>query len=536
MPNQYVEFVKQWSKDNGLSYMCSIGDPRLKADYLNFKAGEPYGKEIDFQPKSKKKSSAKMERSGMGLEDVNVGMPRSKINTAQLINKLQQIKELASMGKQDRNVGLNISNLINQLEEEIVLTPAPKKKSKKQSKPKVELVEEEPTPVPKSKPVPKAKIVLQTISNYEIESILQRANWMGESFDRILRKLKTTNLTVKEFNSQKKEYIQNLKEAIDDLTNKRKKYHRDYEGEIGVIFASNKLVNLLEDFKKLKFDKNALTTYLKEIAEIKDLRDGELTTKFSELKNMLSKTTDEKIIILIEKAIDNLQQIYDEKNKQLALTKQEEKCLELFEKLNIVTRSDLNKQFVKYKNEARANGFQEFEKYPPYIELSNCRGVFEAQLLKNPQQAKPSARAGPVVPVGVQAKPLLLKYLSREELYKLIEAKATPASPTEKTKSPIEIIETESKRIVEEIINEIKILLSKIPNRTKSENRKVNKDLFIKVKDILDAMRNKSKSSTKELSDILNIYINKIDKLADDIAIIAPSTYKSKSQLKKYFD
>ena len=53
MPNQYVEFVKTWSKDNGLTYMCSIGDPRLKADYLKFKAGE-YEFEITPAPKKKK--------------------------------------------------------------------------------------------------------------------------------------------------------------------------------------------------------------------------------------------------------------------------------------------------------------------------------------------------------------------------------------------------------------------------------------------------------------------------------------------------
>ena len=148
MPNQYVEFVKQWSKDNGLSYMCSIGDPRLKADYLKFKAGE-YEFEITPAPKKKsrkreanerfsmmsedfnvndfERANQSFENQQMGSQDRNIAMPRSKINATQLINKLKQIKELASMGKQDKNVGLNISNLINQLEEEIILTPAPKK-------------------------------------------------------------------------------------------------------------------------------------------------------------------------------------------------------------------------------------------------------------------------------------------------------------------------------------------------------------------------------------------------------------------------
>jgi len=34
---RYVSFVKEWASDHGLTYMCSIGDPRLKADYAEFK-------------------------------------------------------------------------------------------------------------------------------------------------------------------------------------------------------------------------------------------------------------------------------------------------------------------------------------------------------------------------------------------------------------------------------------------------------------------------------------------------------------------
>lgn len=34
---RYVSFVREWSKDHGLSYMCAVSDPRLKADYAKFK-------------------------------------------------------------------------------------------------------------------------------------------------------------------------------------------------------------------------------------------------------------------------------------------------------------------------------------------------------------------------------------------------------------------------------------------------------------------------------------------------------------------
>ena len=34
---RYVSFVREWASDHGLTYMCSIGDPRLRADYAEFK-------------------------------------------------------------------------------------------------------------------------------------------------------------------------------------------------------------------------------------------------------------------------------------------------------------------------------------------------------------------------------------------------------------------------------------------------------------------------------------------------------------------
>jgi len=144
MPNQYVEFVRQWAKDHGLSYMCSIGNPNLKSDYLKFKAGESYGKEMDFEPAPKKKSEPKIfeitpapkkkkveqefeievnprkkvakqtkERSSMGSEDINVARPKPRVNINELINKLEKIRDKAkqtrdrsSMGSEDKNVAV----------------------------------------------------------------------------------------------------------------------------------------------------------------------------------------------------------------------------------------------------------------------------------------------------------------------------------------------------------------------------------------------------------------------------------------------
>jgi hypothetical protein len=382
--NQYVEFVREWSKNNNLTYMCAIGNPKLKADYLKFKSGESYGVEMDFQPKPKKKK----------------------------------------------------------VEQEFEITPAPKKKKVEQEfeieiNPRKKVAKPKPVPVPvpvpkppppaptpkqKATPVPKVKVKKRPIREHEESQIASKSAWLTESFDRYLNKLKTENYPVNEFNSRKQENIDFLKELIDELTNQRKEYIDG--GGYNVSIAMNKYRDFLEKFKSLKFDKNSLINYLKEMAKIENLSDKQLTQTFDRLQNLKYKNEDESIQNLIQKALENIQQMYDDRNKRIQLSDQEEKCLELFKKLNIVTRSDFNKQVVKYKKEAREKGWQEFEKYPPYVELVQCRGVLEDQLLKNPQQAKPSAPETPVMsPVEKQ---LLLKYLSREELYKLIEAKATP--------------------------------------------------------------------------------------------------------------
>jgi hypothetical protein len=101
MPNKWVEFVKRWSKDHGLSYMCSIGNPKLKSDYQKFKStGEEY--EFYITPSQKKKRPTKQarERSSMGSEDANVLMRKRNISTQQLeqgranLNNFKNLREL----------------------------------------------------------------------------------------------------------------------------------------------------------------------------------------------------------------------------------------------------------------------------------------------------------------------------------------------------------------------------------------------------------------------------------------------------------
>mgnify|MGYP003651441361 CR=1 FL=1 len=210
----YSDFIKQWSKDNGLSYMCSIGDPRLKADYLKFKAGE-YEFEITPAPKKKsrkreanerfsmmsedfnvndfERANQSFENQQMGSQDRNIAMPRSKINAAQLINKLKQIKELASMGKQDKNVGLNISNLINQIEEAIDFTPAPKKKS-----------------VPKT-----TKENMKKIKDAMVALVEKYAGKLKDL------EIKKSDMSLSVFKEQKQNLLEKLDNVIENILNKQ---------------------------------------------------------------------------------------------------------------------------------------------------------------------------------------------------------------------------------------------------------------------------------------------------------------------------
>ena len=100
MPNEYVNFVKEWSRDNNLSYMCAVTDPRLKSDYLKYKKGEEI--EVNFKPLKRRITKQAKERSSMSAQDSNVAMRRGKITASQL----QQAKELKGMLQQDRNVAM----------------------------------------------------------------------------------------------------------------------------------------------------------------------------------------------------------------------------------------------------------------------------------------------------------------------------------------------------------------------------------------------------------------------------------------------
>lgn len=89
MPNKWVEHVRKWSADHGVSYMCATSMPACKEAYKPVKA-----------PKNTKKANIEQ----MGMEDKDVALPKKAkkgITADTLKDKIAQIKEAKKMGVED---------------------------------------------------------------------------------------------------------------------------------------------------------------------------------------------------------------------------------------------------------------------------------------------------------------------------------------------------------------------------------------------------------------------------------------------------
>jgi len=82
---RYVSFVREWASDHGLTYMCSIGDPRLKADYAEFK-----------------KTGKKPKKSGRASKYQNKEEAR-RANIAKTAER-KRMKKMIQMGAPERVV------------------------------------------------------------------------------------------------------------------------------------------------------------------------------------------------------------------------------------------------------------------------------------------------------------------------------------------------------------------------------------------------------------------------------------------------
>jgi hypothetical protein len=89
MANKWVEHVRKWSADHGVSYMCATGMPACKEAYQKGKAP---------------KNTQKANREQMGMEDKDVALPKKAkkgITADTLKDKISQIKEAKKMGIED---------------------------------------------------------------------------------------------------------------------------------------------------------------------------------------------------------------------------------------------------------------------------------------------------------------------------------------------------------------------------------------------------------------------------------------------------
>lgn len=84
---RYVSFVKEWASDHGLTYMCSIGDPRLKADYAEFKKTgkkpKKSGRASKYQNKeeARRANIAKTNERKRAKKMIQAGTPERVVET-----------------------------------------------------------------------------------------------------------------------------------------------------------------------------------------------------------------------------------------------------------------------------------------------------------------------------------------------------------------------------------------------------------------------------------------------------------------------
>ena len=89
MANSWVEHVRKWSADHGVSYMCATSMPACKEAYKKGKAP---------------KNTQKANKEQMGMEDKDVALPKKAkqgISADTLKDKISQIKEAKKMGIED---------------------------------------------------------------------------------------------------------------------------------------------------------------------------------------------------------------------------------------------------------------------------------------------------------------------------------------------------------------------------------------------------------------------------------------------------
>ena len=89
MPNQWVTFVKAWALKNNKSYMCSVSDPKCRADYKR-RAPASVVRGIEFA--RKRMATEAKSRESMGSQDYNVGRAMTHTEKVRMQNSMRSQK------------------------------------------------------------------------------------------------------------------------------------------------------------------------------------------------------------------------------------------------------------------------------------------------------------------------------------------------------------------------------------------------------------------------------------------------------------
>ena len=234
MPNEYVNFVKQWSRDNNLSYMCAVTDPRLKSDYLKYKKGE----EIDLNLKPLKRGITK------------------------------QAKELKGMSQQDRNVEMREEE---DLEVEFKLNPRKKKVVKKK---KVEVPVEPKDDRP-------------NVSEQQKANLKKNLGAKEEFYKNLIELLKKSTISYEDFLKQKSDALKDIESVVKYLIETANKYKDG--AEILQPYINMFELEIFDSIEPIIYtNETGLITYFLNLKEINEKNSNLVSKQYIELEKIKS--------------------------------------------------------------------------------------------------------------------------------------------------------------------------------------------------------------------------------------------------------
>jgi len=114
MPSRWIEFVKEWSKNNNVSYGCALSDARMKAQYY-----KKYPKKLTKAQLIQKEEA---EKATMLMEDVNVAKKEKKEKYKNRLNAVEASLDLKDF--------IQANKLLKELKTKDITNPDTRKKLK----------------------------------------------------------------------------------------------------------------------------------------------------------------------------------------------------------------------------------------------------------------------------------------------------------------------------------------------------------------------------------------------------------------------